>query len=314
MSVHIQLRDFNFQDVSHNDFQVGAASESVQNFLDSAILAAWRDVSDVSPVSLPPALTPARWLWRLAGSYHTTHDTSAFLRQAAERFVAAERWELAKWASERANEEQGHDQLALLDIQAMGYDPHLVVNHLAPPAAMELVNYFSQQVKAVDPIGCVGYSYVLERLATRINESTIQNIEAMLPPGTKATRCLRVHSSLGADADHVKENIEMISQLTLAEQFNIAIACYETAKLCFTPPKGGYISETKLLQQLQALSGFTNTPNSCLSSHALAIQNQPTTHQQNMSFQGVFTNSSQQLTILLDQLQVGLPNELDESF
>ena len=312
MSVHIQLRDFKFQYDLFTGLQVGSSLEAVQDFLDSAILAAWYDVS---PASMPPALTPARWVWRLAGSYHTTHNTPAFLRQTAERFIAAGRWDLAQWASERANEEQGHDQLALLDIQAMGYDPRLVVDHLVPSAAVELVNYFSQHVNAIDPIGCVGYAYVLERLAMRIEESTIQDIEAMMPDGIdETTRCLRTHSSLGADANHVQENIAAIAQLTLAEQCNIAIACYETAKLCFTPPKGGYISETELLQQLQILQNLSGTPNSCLASSAPVTRRQPATHQRDMSLQGGSPSNSEQLSILLHQLQAGLPNDLDESW
>lgn len=311
MSAHIQSYNCEIQHSTALDFRSISSLDAVQNLLDSAILAAWHDVS---PVSLPPALTPTRWLWRLAGSYHTTRDTPVFLKQAAERFVAAGRWNLAQWASERANEERGHDQLALLDIQAMGYDPYLVVNHLVPPAATELVNYFSQQVKAVDPIGCVGYSYVLERLATRIDESTIQSIEAMLPAGTKATRCLRVHSSLGADADHVKENVEMISQLTLAEQHNIAIACYETATLCFTSPKGGYISETELRQQLRnAVIQSNSTPANNLSFNVPIAQKESVVSQKDISPQGARSINSEKLDILLNQLQIRLPNDLDES-
>ena len=310
MSVHIQLRDFKFQYVSLTDFQIGPSLEAVQDFLDSAILAAWYEAS---PVSMPPTLTPARWVWRLAGSYHTTHNTTAFLRQAAERFIASGRWDLAQWASERASEEQGHDQLALLDIQAMGYDPNLVVNHLVPSAAVELVNYFSQHVEAIDPIGCVGYMYVLERLATRIGASAIQRVKAILPPDVKATRCLWVHSSLGADADHVKENIAAIAQLTLAEQCNVAIACYETAKMCFTPPQGGYISEQALKQRLDSLHEAADLACKCLPSETKATDGATNCQQEGTAFQNSFFRSAEKLDFLLkSQLQAGLPNGQDD--
>jgi hypothetical protein len=312
MSVVLQHKALKFEPKLLETLQVQPALEVVQDFLDSAILAAWHDAS---PTSMPPALTPIRWVWRLAGSYHTTHSTPMFLRQAAERFVAAGRWHLAQWASERANEEQGHDQLALLDIQAMGYDPQLVVNRLVPSAAIALVNYFAQQVEAADPIGCVGYSYVLERLATRITASTIQDIEAILPPGIQATRCLRVHSSVGADADHVRENVEMIAKLSLAEQCDIAIACYETAKLCFTKPHRGYVSEAELQQRLDLYSKPVKFDTTLFLNISQAAYISLTSCRQNSVLIGVKGCKTRDLNNLLkNQFQAGFPNDLDEPF
>lgn len=311
MSISFQNQSLKFQSNLVSVAEIAPSLATVQDFLDSAILAAWRDVF---PVSTAPALSPIRWLWRLAGSYHTTHDTPRLLRQAAERFVAAGRWELAQWASERANEEQGHDQLALLDIQGMGYEPKMVINRLVPPTAIELISYFSQQIEAIDPIGCVGYSYVLERLATRIEESTIKNIEAMLPPGTKATRCLRVHSNIGADAHHVRENVETIAKLTLAEQRNIAIACYETAKLCFTPPKGGYISEHELRQKLEASNELLEVPGNNSSADVETVLGTTAISQNPTPLPHFSNGSSETLDILLkSQLQKGLPSDQDNN-
>lgn len=295
---------------SHSQSSPITELEKVQELLDGAILAAWRDVS---PVSMPPVLTPMRWLWRLAGSYYTTRDTPRLLRQAAERFVAAGRWELAQWASERATEEEGHDQLALLDIKSMGYDPQLVVSRLAPPAALDLVNYFSRQVNATDPIGCVGYAYVLERLATRTTEATLQNIGAVLPSGINATRCLHAHSSIGIDANHVKENVEMVSQLTLAEQHNVAIACYETARMCFTSPKVGYLSEIELQKCLEFGYGLTDISYVRSSDNAQTAKSIHAIRHQKDKAQLKAVSGKESLNNLLENLQSGLPNDLNEA-
>lgn len=230
---------------------VGAGSAATtRKLLDGAIALAR---SAVSSSSRPPALTRTRWVWRLAGSYHLTHFTPRLMEEAAQRFAKAGRKSLAQWAAQKAREEGGHDRLALLDIQSMGYEAEAVVEALVPPAAAALVDYFTRSVKDSDPIDCVGYCYTMERLAIGIGEKYIQAVEALLPPGTHATRCLRVHSHVGSDVEHVEETVEMVAGLTPEERTRVTIACYETALLCFSPPREGYISEEELQHVLRQL-------------------------------------------------------------
>ena len=234
---------------------VNASSVALtQKILDKAIVSAKRSVS---LNGRPPALTQTRWVWRLASLYHLTHFTAPLMESARSRFAAAGRKRLAQWAAQKAREEQGHDQLALLDIQSLGYEASAVVEALVPPAASALVDYFTQSVEAPDPIGCVGYCYTMERLAIGIGEEYIQAVQALLPPGTNATRCLLVHSRCGKDLDHVKETVEMVAGLTPEERTCVAIACYQTALLCFSTPKEGYISEEELQYVLKPLESHT---------------------------------------------------------
>ncbi len=226
-----------------------------RKLLDGAIALAWHTVKSNCR---PPALTPTRWVWRLAGSYHLTHLTPQLMAEAAKRFAASGRKSLAQWATEKAREEAGHDRLALLDIQFMGYQAEAVVEALIPPAAEALVNYFIRSVWNRDPINCVGYSYTMERLALGIGEKYIQRVEALLPPNIQATRCLRVHSSVGADAEHVEETVEMVAELDPQERNHVAAACYETALLCFSPPKENYISDEELQNVLRPLQHINN--------------------------------------------------------
>jgi len=221
-----------------------------RKLLDGAIAVAR---SAISSSVRPPALTHTRWIWRLAALYHLTHSTPRLMEEAAQRFASAGRKSLAQWALEKAREEQGHDQLALLDLQSMGYKAEAVAEALVPPAAKALVNYFTRSVYDPNPIGCVGYSYAIERLAIGIGEEYVQLIEALLPPGVHATRCLRLHSLSGIDVEHAEETVEMVAGLTPEERTRVAIACYETALLCFSPPKEGYISEEELQDLLKPL-------------------------------------------------------------
>jgi hypothetical protein len=227
-----------------------------RKLLDGAVASARSAVSSSSKSSTMSCL---HWIWQLASLYHLTHFTPRLLEEALSRFASAGRWSLAQWAAQKASEERGHDQLALLDIQSLGYSAEAVVQALVPPTAAALVDYFTRSVHAPDPISCVGYSYTMERLAMGIGEKYIQAVEALLPSGIQATRCLRVHSSVGSDVEHVEETVEMVAGLTPQERVSVAIACYETALLYFRSPKEGYISEEELQNVLKPLKSHTHS-------------------------------------------------------
>lgn len=82
----------------------------------------------------------------------------------------------------------------------------------------------------------------------------------MLPPGTHATRWLRIHSGVGAEVKHVEETVEVVAELTPQERICVARACYETALLRFAPPKEDYISDSELQNVLKPLELNTCLP------------------------------------------------------
>lgn len=223
---------------------------TTQKLLDTAIAAAKHAVkSEVRP----PVLTSIRWVWRLASAYHLTHSVPQLMEEAAHGFAANNRSQLEAWALEKAEEEKGHDLLALKDIQSLGYDAEAVVEVLQPPAALALMDYFTRSVRDSNPIDCIGYAYTMERLSLGIREDHIRKVETLLPANVNATRCQRVHSSVGADANHVDENVSLVVGLNATERSRIARACYETALMCFSPPPGEYISDEKIQQILEPL-------------------------------------------------------------
>ena len=236
-------------DVDPSAKRITAGNTAItRNLLDGAMAAA--KVAIPSEVN-PPALTPNRYIWQLAGAYQIAHATPALMTEAGERFASANRRELSNWAFEKAKEETGHDRLALLDIQSLGYRAEELVKTIIPPAAMVLVDYFKRSVQDLDPIDCVGYTHALERMSLGAKKEHIEKIENLLPANVNATRCLRVHSSVGADAEHVEENVEMIAGLSFSERNRVIRACYETALLLFSPPQEGYFSEVELEEMLK---------------------------------------------------------------
>ncbi|TBR57192.1 hypothetical protein B4U84_26785 [Westiellopsis prolifica IICB1] len=221
-----------------------------QKFLDKEIVLAWKHVKSNRR---PPALTRTRWVWRLAGAYHSSRHTTRLMEQAAQNFAASGRKSLAQWATQKAREEAGHDRLALLDIQSMGYDAEAVVQMLVPSPIQALIDYFIQTVQTSYPIACVGFFYTAERLGTFQGEEYIQSVQALLAPGINATRWLRIHSGVGAEVKHVEETIKIVAMLTHQERNRVAKACYETSLLRFTPPKEDYISDEELQNILKPL-------------------------------------------------------------
>jgi pyrroloquinoline quinone (PQQ) biosynthesis protein C len=219
-----------------------------KKLLDTAIILGKREASSNHRL---PALNLNNWVWSLINQYHSTHSTAVLMEEASIHFAARGNKHLAAWAEQKAVEETGHDRLALLDIQSLGYKAQDLVKAFMSPSAKSLLDYFVSSVENPDPIGVVGYSYTLERISLAVKKRHIQAIEAIIPRGINATRCLRVHSSIGSDVEHVEETIEMVARLTPAERNNIAIACYETARLYFSTSEQDFPLATQLQEQLQ---------------------------------------------------------------
>jgi len=227
---------------------------TTRNLLDGAISVAQQIAREaVSPNSARPKMTEARWVWRLAGYYHTTHATPRLMAEAAARFASAGRHALARYALEKVRDEGGHDELALADLRALGYCADAVVAELVPPTAAALVDYFARCVLARNPVGCVGYAYALERLAVTNGRDYIRHVEAALPTGVRATRCLRIHRADSGDAKHVGDALVVTAALLAEERRLVAQACYETALIACSPPPGGHIAESALRHRVEAL-------------------------------------------------------------
>lgn len=236
--------------ISRSEPQLDAPTDTaaVRWLLDGAVAAGLRLCA--SDRSANPPLTPIRWIWRLVGYFHLTHSTTAALEFAADRFAAADEPELASWARVRAREESNHDLLALRDLRAMDVDPERALAALDPHPSTRLVDWFRASVHAADPIGCVGYAYTIERLAMEVGPAELAAVDAMLPDGVRATRCMRVHSSAGSDADHVDETVALVAKLPAARRDAIVHAAFHVACLAATPPPDGHPDDAAIARRL----------------------------------------------------------------
>jgi hypothetical protein len=203
----------------------GSAGSTV-GLLDGAISLGF---SGIEKQLAHPNPTIAGYIVALVGAYHTSVDTPRNLRRAAERFNKLGRPEVAAYLEERAREETGHDRLALKDLRALGVPAERLVANFIPEGIKPLCKRFDDLCAEDYPIGCVGYSYCLERIAALKEKTDIENVQAMCPDGVDATRFLRSHSSLGSEAAHVDETINFVASLPPNDRVRVVEETYKSA-------------------------------------------------------------------------------------
>lgn len=225
------------------------AQESTRALLTGALMAGLRrpESKPAPPPSLP------RVVYRLCGRYQTTHATPPAFQRVAVRFRAAGREDLATFAEGKVREETGHDRLVLMDLQALGLPARDLVAAVRPPTAVALVEHLARLEAEEHPIGVLGYAFALERAALSVDQAEIDATQAVCPLGVDATRGMRVHSSVGADREHVRSMVNFVATLAAIERAEIARAVYSTACIM-----AGDINPTDeaILEELRRVGGI----------------------------------------------------------
>ena len=231
---------------------VGGSVDSTQNLLDAAIAAAYYQYSE----AVLPDLTLASWIWQLAGHYHLTCLTPKLMRDASSAFAIANQPTLAKWARQKAHREQDYNQTTLQDIEYLGYKPKAIIAKFHPTQAQSLINYLVGG-ESPNPINCVGYSYTVERIATRIEQEYTQLVGSLLPPSltciTAPTSRPWLYGSVGVDIEDVQETVETVAGLKAEDRIRVAKACYETALLCFEHSPESFAPDSEIELILESL-------------------------------------------------------------
>ncbi|WP_271581316.1 hypothetical protein [Bradyrhizobium sp. CCBAU 45389] len=215
-----------------------------------------------------PDPTLVGYVVALVGAYHTSVDTPRNLRRAARRFNDLGRPEVADYLEERAREESGHDRLALKDLRALGVPGERLVAKFIPEGIEPLCKRFYDLCVQDYPIGCIGYSYCLERIAALKQASDIEKVQAICPGDIDATRFLRSHSSLGSEANHVEETIKFVASLPANDRISIVRETYESALILAEGYNHELLkSEAEMLEELEQALGEALPP--CRSLHPL---------------------------------------------
>jgi hypothetical protein len=203
-----------------------------------------------------PDPTIAGYIVALVGAYHTSVHTPRNLRRAASRFNELGRPEVAAYLEERAREETGHDRLALKDLHALGVPGERLVANFMPEGIKPLCERFDELCAQDYPIGCIGYSYCLERIAALKQKTDIEKVQALCPDGVDATRFLRSHSCLGSELAHVEETIGFVASLPANDRIRVVQETYESALIMAEGYNHELLkSEAEMLEELQRAVG-----------------------------------------------------------
>lgn len=231
---------------------VGSAGSTV-GLLDGAINLGF---AGIEKNLARPDPTLVGYIVALVGAYHTSVDTPRNLRRAARRFNELGRREVADYLEERAREESGHDRLALKDLGALGVPGGRLVANFIPEGIKPLCKRFDDLCLQKYPIGCIGYSYCLERIAALKQASDIEKVQAICPGDIDATRFLRSHSSLGSEANHVEETIKFVASLPANDRISVVQETHESALILAEGYNHELLkSEAEMLEELEQALG-----------------------------------------------------------
>src|SRR5262249_37481193 len=178
------------------------------------------------------------------------------LLRAARRFEELGRPEVTAYLEDRAREETGHDRLALKDLRALGVPAERLVANFIPEGIKPLCKRFDDLCVQDYPIGCIGYSYCLERIAALKQKTDIEKVRALCPDGVDATRFLRSHSCLGSEVTHVEETIQFVASLPANDRISVVQETCESALIMAEGYNHELLkSEAERLEELQQALG-----------------------------------------------------------
>jgi pyrroloquinoline quinone (PQQ) biosynthesis protein C len=136
----------------------------------------------------------------LVQAYHHVKHTVPLMMAVGSRLPEEKEW-LRSAVAEYIEEELGHQEWILNDIQNCGYDKEAVRNSRPSPATELMVAYAYDMAQRVDPMGFFGMVHVLEGTSINLADKVADSVKSTLGLPKNAFSYLVSHGSL--DQDHV---------------------------------------------------------------------------------------------------------------
>lgn len=146
----------------------------------------------------------------LSQAYHHVKHTVPLLMATGARIPESKEW-LRNAVAEYIEEELGHQEWILNDIQYCGFDKEQVRSSQPNVSTELMVAYAYDMVNRVHPLGFFGMVHVLEGTSVNIAEEAADKIQEKLGLGNKAFTYLHSHGKL--DQDHIKFFENIINQI-----------------------------------------------------------------------------------------------------
>lgn len=160
--------------------------------------------------SLSGRVTRAQYVAFLTQAYHHVSQTVPLLMACGAALPSRKAW-LRDAMAEYIEEERGHDEWILADIEVAGGDAAAVRAGIPAPATELMVAYVRDFIASRNPVGFLGMVYVLEGTSVAIALNAADAIQhALRLPGT-AMRYLRSHGQV--DREHVQFFAALVDRL-----------------------------------------------------------------------------------------------------
>lgn len=152
----------------------------------------------------------ASYLAFLREAYHHVRHTVPLFERFRELLPARHAW-LRPALDEYIDEERGHDEWILSDIEACGGDADAVRTGTAGIATEVMVAYAYDAVTRCNPLGFFGMVHVLEGTSAALALQAADQIQSRLRLPDAAFRYLRSHGSL--DQEHTANFARLMSRI-----------------------------------------------------------------------------------------------------
>lgn len=161
-------------------------------------------------------ITHATYVGFLTQAYHHVKHTTPLLMACGGRLPGHYEW-LRTAIGEYIEEEMGHQEWVLNDIETCGGDKEAVRNSSSPATSASLatevmVAYAYDMINRVNPVGFFGMVLVLEGTSTAVATQAGETIMKSLNLPKKAFSYLLSHGSL--DISHVSFYESLVNQIT----------------------------------------------------------------------------------------------------
>ena len=151
----------------------------------------------------------------LTEAYHHVKHTVPLLMAAGARIPGDREW-LREAVAEYIEEEIGHQEWILNDIEACGFDKEAVRRSMPSIATELMVAYAYDTISRVSPLGFFGMVHVLEGTSVTTADRAADAIQVALNLPKKAFSYLRSHGAL--DQEHVKFFEDLMNRITDADE------------------------------------------------------------------------------------------------
>jgi len=154
----------------------------------------------------------------LTNAYHHVRYTVALMMACAARLHPLQK-NLVGALKEYVEEEIGHEQWILRDLQACGVDSARVEASAANFETELMVAYVRDYIASVHPLGFFGMVHVLEGTSTSLATATADLVQQKLGLPDDAFSYLRSHGEL--DIEHVDFFRELLNELSEEEMDHV---------------------------------------------------------------------------------------------